>query len=302
MAYSGATISAPTATHYSHASTGNSQARTFRADGLGSLIDLPGLTTITNGTHYNSNMVIKARSGGFLNLGNVSQIVETTGGDSNERQVFVTAEGAGSLVDLASLTDLEGRRGGDSSNVSCILADYLATVSLGSVETLLENTRVTAGVRAPVRNNMRLGAGSTLYGTGTVAGNVVNGSSVRPGTSPGTLTIEGDYTQEHGTLYVEIDWDDMQHDQFVATEDVVLASEAALNVSFSYSSTPTTEREFVIVRNDGPNAIAGRFAGLDDDEYLKVNGMLFQIDYDGGDGNDVVLIPLPGSSDTIDLG
>lgn len=49
--------------------------------------------------------------------------------------------------------------------------------------------------------------GGTVQGVGTIQSNVVNsGGTVGPGNSPGTLTIDGDYTQSaSGTLTIEID-------------------------------------------------------------------------------------------------
>ena len=49
--------------------------------------------------------------------------------------------------------------------------------------------------------------GGTLQGSGTVRSNVNNtGGTVGPGNSPGTLTVDSDYTQgSGGTLAMEID-------------------------------------------------------------------------------------------------
>ena len=45
-------------------------------------------------------------------------------------------------------------------------------------------------------------SGGILEGNGTVAANLTNGGEVRPGTSPGTLTVEGAYTQGPGGVLV----------------------------------------------------------------------------------------------------
>ncbi|QQE10730.1 autotransporter domain-containing protein [Planctomycetota bacterium] len=44
--------------------------------------------------------------------------------------------------------------------------------------------------------------GSVLAGTGTVGGNVTNNGFIAPGTSPGTLSITGDYTQGSLSFYL----------------------------------------------------------------------------------------------------
>ena len=47
--------------------------------------------------------------------------------------------------------------------------------------------------------------GGTLFGTGTVNGNVISSGTVAPGNSPGFLDITGNYTQTAaGTLSLEI--------------------------------------------------------------------------------------------------
>ena len=44
-----------------------------------------------------------------------------------------------------------------------------------------------------------------FQGTGVVNGNVINSGTVSPGNSPGTLTVNGNYTQNaDGTLRIEV--------------------------------------------------------------------------------------------------
>jgi fibronectin-binding autotransporter adhesin len=46
--------------------------------------------------------------------------------------------------------------------------------------------------------------GGVLTGSGTVAGNLVNNGNVAPGNSPGTMNVNGNYSQVTGTLGVEL--------------------------------------------------------------------------------------------------
>ena len=48
-------------------------------------------------------------------------------------------------------------------------------------------------------------------------------------------------------------------------------------------------QEFVIVNNDGTDAVIGTFAGLAEGDSLLIGENRFHITYRGGDGNDVVL-------------
>src|SRR6185436_10505996 len=62
---------------------------------------------------------------------------------------------------------------------------------------------------------------------------------------------------------------------------------AGLNVTLGF--TPLFDTAFLILRNDGSDPITNRFAGLPEGARFTENGIGFQITYQGGDGNDVVL-------------
>jgi RHS repeat-associated protein len=85
------------------ASTGNDQHRSFVASGPGSRLELPALTSITNGTHFNSEIHITAENGGFIDLSHVTQLVDPNSGSVEERAINVTASGP-STIDLSALT------------------------------------------------------------------------------------------------------------------------------------------------------------------------------------------------------
>ncbi len=87
--------------------------------------------------------------------------------------------------------------------------------------------------------------GGTLSGTGTITGNVFLGGRLSPGDSPGTLSINGDYTQSHsGTFFAELAGltPGTQYDQVVVsgnaslngTLDVVLLSGFTVQVGDSF--------------------------------------------------------------------
>jgi hypothetical protein len=107
LAVNGGRIRLPRLMHYRHGSTGNSQTRTFRAEGFGSEIELGGLETILNGTHYGSVLRIQALTGGRVAATNLLQIVEDASGDTRLRSVQLTADGFGSTLQLPALTLFE---------------------------------------------------------------------------------------------------------------------------------------------------------------------------------------------------
>ena len=62
---------------------------------------------------------------------------------------------------------------------------------------------------------------------------------------------------------------------------------------------------FVLIDNDGIDPISGTFLGLDEGVVFTTNlfnsGLAYFVTYSGGDGNDVVLQPLPGPTCVEDL-
>ncbi|HKX60540.1 MAG TPA: autotransporter-associated beta strand repeat-containing protein, partial [Verrucomicrobiae bacterium] len=65
---------------------------------------------------------------------------------------------------------------------------------------------------------------------------------------------------------------------------------AGLNVELSFASA--VSNQFMIVMNDGNDAVVGTFKGLPEGATTNVNGAQFHITYAGGTGNDVVLTQL----------
>ena len=139
--HDGVTLSLPAATSYVHASTGDNQTRRWRADGAGSTLDLSNLRTISGGTHFNSDLRIDAAEGGQIDLGQVDQILDPNSGDLRRRAVEVRADGAGSTIDLTSLTFVEDRdtvkrSGYNDGDYSVLSATDGATLSIPNATNL----------------------------------------------------------------------------------------------------------------------------------------------------------------------
>ena len=62
-----------------------------------------------------------------------------------------------------------------------------------------------------------------------------------------------------------------------------------LNATLGAGFTPVEGNSFVIIDNDGADAVSGTFAGLAQGARVNLGGLNLSITYTGGDGNDVVL-------------
>ena len=142
---------------------------------------------------------------------------------------------------------------------------------------------------------------STLGGIGVV-GPIYATGLVQPGASPGCLTSSNLTFTSTGTYHVELNGltSCSGYDQMIVRGTNNLAN-ATLNVSTGFTTPVPIGQQFVIINNDGVDPIAGTFAGLPNGAMFSVGGIGFRINYNGGDGNDVVLtvVSAPGGSVTL---
>jgi hypothetical protein len=100
----GVTVGFPSLTSMTHTAP---VARTWQASGAGSMLDLSALGTFKGSTAGAVGFSITALNGGLVNLSGVSTIAIPTG-QSVVGRIFITADGANSLIDLAGLTTFSG--------------------------------------------------------------------------------------------------------------------------------------------------------------------------------------------------
>lgn len=135
--------------------------------------------------------------------------------------------------------------------------------------------------------------GGTLKGIGKVGTINLMSGKVAPGLSPGVLNT-GDLSFSGGTLEIEIGGTtpgtgDGYHDQTNVTGTVALGTGTTLTTLLWNGYSPAVGESYVIINNDGSDAVSGTFSGLAQDASFTQNGVTFSISYTGGDGNDVVL-------------
>lgn len=107
---------------------------------------------------------------------------------------------------------------------------------------------------------LTLEAAALLVGSGTLSSNLVNGGTVSPGSSPGIITVDGDYTQESGgVLEIELGGDvaGMGYDQLQVTDAATLAG--TLDVSLYDGFVPSNGDQFLILDTE---SISGTFTTI----------------------------------------
>ncbi len=126
-----------------------------------------------------------------------------------------------------------------------------------------------------------------------------------PGQSPGCLTATSGGLTLAGTFEVEIAGTTVctEYDQTDVTGAVDVTG-GALTTSFLSGYVPKLNDTFTIIKNDASDAVTGTFTGKADDSRFDVAGVTFEINYNGGDGNDVVLtaVAVPTTATTPDTG
>ncbi|MEL6109984.1 MAG: hypothetical protein AAFU85_28565, partial [Planctomycetota bacterium] len=133
----GAEMRFTTLASYTHPSTGNNQQRTWFVEDPGSRLVMDALTTITNGTHYSSRILLHVLGGAQLSLPSLTTITDPDTGDVRRRRVNLIADGRGAQIDapmLMTIFDRSSNADGyysslDARNGGQVLTPSLTTVS-----------------------------------------------------------------------------------------------------------------------------------------------------------------------------
>jgi hypothetical protein len=262
--------------------------------------------TITSGID-----AIMTGSGGDHSVG----VGVTLGADATFKTAgsnSLSVGGDGKILDLAANDLTLDAQGGTISILGKIKGSgNIIKSGTGKVKLLAipDSAGYTGGLTAPtgeivVDQNLGLNVtltGGTLKGVGTVGDVNMSAGKVAPGASPGVLNT-GDLTFTGGTHEVELGGKAAgEFDQLNVTGTVNLGSATTLAISLWGSFQPAVNDAFVIINNDGADAVSGTFSGLADGAKVTLGGYTYQINYDAGDGNDVVLL-LTGTPSAPDTG
>ncbi len=178
---------------------------------------------IENNDTFNANATTTMSAGAsesFINNGNFYKNIAST---TTTMNVPFTNDGI-VQVNAGSLVFQQGMDNGENTTIN------LGGGILNPGETLILDT------------------GDSLIGSGTLDSNLENAGTVSPGSSPGIITVDGDYTQESlGTLAIQLagTTPGTDYDQLVVTGVATLSG--TLDVSLIPDFTPTAGQNFAIM-------------------------------------------------------
>jgi outer membrane autotransporter protein len=260
-------------------------------------VTLSAANTYTGATNLSAGTLSLSGSG---TLGDAAGALNLTGGTldlgttTHPRTGTITLNGA--TVSNGTLSS-SGTFDTQSGTISSILAGTGAltktgtgTVTLSGANTYSGTTTVSAGrlaINGSITSAVTTASGATLGGTGTLAATTISSGGIHaPGNSIGTQTVNGAYLLNAGSI-LEIEVDSAGNSDKVivnGTVDITGSTLRVKGVSGNNFSGQTTY-SYVIIENDGVDAVTGDFATID-------NQLAF---YDaarsttGGTGNDVSL-------------
>jgi autotransporter-associated beta strand protein len=136
-------------------------------------------------------------------------------------------------------------------------------------------------------------AGAVTVGTGSGSGAVLAPGYVHGLDSPGALTILSALTFSVDATYnVDVNSSNATADEVVAN-GVTINSGAQFSFADLGSGTLTPGTVFTVINNTAATPIAGTFSNLPDGSTFSSNGNTYQVNYEGGDGNDLTLTVVP---------
>jgi hypothetical protein len=171
-----------------------------------------------------------------------------------------------------------------------------------SLPTAINNSAGTVRLNGgTIRSSDTFGmTGGTLEGSGSFGANSISGGTLSPGQAgPGLINFTSGLNLSAGaTLSMSGTGTTAgsQYDQLSVVGAVSLGNATLQVVSLPAVAPGTT---FVLIQNDGADAVIGTFNGLTENSILNVSGQAFRIHYAGGKGNDVTLVRDSGSAGPI---
>jgi uncharacterized protein with beta-barrel porin domain len=253
----------------------------LHATGLvdGSIATGGGSDTVTLPNRTVTGTVDLGAGNDQFNLTALTSTIVTDGGAGMDRAVYATAAGSDDGIDLNDFA---------FTSIERFLQFGTGTLRINETGSVFDSYQVSVGqvfvnadqsaVDFLVQNFARLG------GTGTVGNLTLNTGTLAPGASIGTLTVNGDLVLDAASIF-EVEVDDMGNGDLVIVNGSVTLGGATLNVLEVGDFAGDDPFNYLIIDNDGSDAVTGAFGTLSN----QFAFLTPSVDYMAGDGNDVAL-------------
>ncbi|WP_197993345.1 LamG-like jellyroll fold domain-containing protein, partial [Gimesia aquarii] len=267
--------------------------------GGGGIIELNGERRIYAQNNFGDIVLWTTAAGSNGPLTNIGALIDGGTGDFQNQSPSGDAIGLSSGQTLYLYVDGEG----SESTLGAIGALIVDASGLGITSqidnfiSVSDSALTSAGLTS--LDEMTIGAvqivGNTITGVLMINGDSVsNGSNEDLFYAPITINTN---TLPPGNLDIEINGTTpgTEHDQIDVTGTVTIGAGATLNLIDGLAGPGTSGDTIIFINNDGSDAVVGEFAGLANGSDVAFNGETWNIFYNGGDGNDVVLVLLSES-------
>ncbi|MCP4644937.1 MAG: hypothetical protein GY851_31135, partial [bacterium] len=252
-AYDGLTLDLSSATTYI-GSTMFTENPPILASGLGTRIDLSGVTNFVGHNDPASRMPVNCEGGAVIDISSTTAI---TG------RVNLGVTGLNSRLLLNSLEVFHGY---DTDSIS---VSQGGVVELNPAVTELRNLSLGLSSSGALKGTVIAGtlemdSSSELTGNGLIQGTLVNAGIVRPGGPPGSLELDGSFVQTGtGTVEIEIGGTtpDVLYDQLAVTGQVDLAGSLILSLTNGF--IPELLDTFDVLLFDTRTGEFGTYNGTD---------------------------------------
>ncbi len=252
--------------------------------GLSAMVRLSNVSTIPGVTNQIADLAtVEIRSTGSVITEHAERIGSLTG--------------SGSLNLGAELeVGFDHRSGAFGGAISGVPGAVLHKIGAGALTlagpSTQERSRVSAGtliVNAPHSGTIHVGANGTLSGLGPVGRLVMEGGAFDPAPGSVGFRILGDIAPASAPSLFRFDLENAS----ALSDRVTVGGQVHLaNISLQLAPAPalTPGAQFKLIEKlGGGSAIASLFSGLAEGAVLNAGGQTFQVTYQGGNGNDVVL-------------
>jgi autotransporter-associated beta strand protein len=174
---------------------------------------------------------------------------------------------------------------------------YTGGTTINGGKLVVNNESGSGTGSGPVQvNSDRLGGRGIIAGDVTLGDGSGRGAILSPGKSAdtrGTLIIASALTfNSDGTYKFELNSDTRNADGVVAN-GVTINSGAQFSFADVGNGALPLGTVFTAITNTSANPIAGTFSNLADGSTFTSNGNTYQVNYEGGDGNDLTLTVIP---------